>query len=280
MGRSGIARGSVLAGYRIEEVIGRGGMGIVYRATNLGLKRSVALKLIAPELSEDPLFRQRFERESRIAGSLRHPNVVTVVEAGETEGSLYVAMELVEGMDLLELIRRDGRVAPRRLAAIVAQVASALDAAHARGLVHRDVKPANVLLAARDDGREHAYLTDFGLAKHITSRSGLTGEGTVLGTLDYISPEQIRGTRLDARTDVYALGCVLFHALTGEVVFPEANGAAKIFAHLSEPPRAPSEAAANLAPAWDTVLVRALAKEPADRYSSAGDLARAALETA
>jgi serine/threonine-protein kinase len=255
-------------------------MGVVYCATDLRLGRSVALKVIAPEFSDDPAYRQRFERESRIAESLRHPHVVTVLEAGEADGSLYVTMEHVDGLDLRELITRDGRLAPRRLSAVVAQVASALDDAHARGLVHRDVKPANVLVSLRDDGREHAYLTDFGLAKHVMSQSGLTEKGTVLGTLDYIAPEQIRGTRLDARTDVYGLGCVLFHALTGEVLFPDSSGAAKLFSHLSEPPRAPCEALPGLAPAWDPVLARALAKQPADRYPSAGVLAEATFATA
>lgn len=273
-----LARGSVFAGHQIEEVLGRGGMGVVYRATHLRLKRSVALKLIAPELSDDPLFRRRVERESEIAASLRHPHVVTVFDAGEAEGALYLTMELIDGPDLRALIRREGRLEPRRLSLIVAQIASALDAAHARQLVHRDVKPGNVLIARGNDGGEHAYLTDFGLTKH--PASDVTDSGTLLGTLDYIAPEQIRGAGVDARTDVYALGCVLFHALTGEVVFPQPNGAAKLFGHLSDAPRAPRDATPTLAPAWDEILACALAKDSLDRYVSAGDLGHAVVDAA
>jgi serine/threonine protein kinase len=205
--------GDVFAGHRITGVAGRGGMGIVYRAVQLDLDRAVALKLIASQLAEDQSFRERFVRESRLAASIDHPNVIPIYYTGEHEGELYIAMRYVEGNDLRTLVRAAGRLDPGRAAGIVAQVGNALDAAHERGIVHRDVKPANVLLGAGD----HAYLTDFGLTKRISSQSGNTRAGGWVGTLGFVAPEQIRGERVDARADIYALGCVLFRAVTGVV---------------------------------------------------------------
>src|SRR4051794_275013 len=190
-------------------------MGVVYCATQLRLDRPVALKLIAAGHAADGEFRQRFEREARLTASLDHPNVIPVYAAGEEDGRPYLVMRLVRGTDLHALLRREGRLAPGRAAAIVAQVASALDAAHAAGLVHRDVKPANVLL----DGDDHVYLTDFGLTRLTSSDTRITETGRWLGTVEYASPEQLRGERCDARSDVYALACVLFTALCGEPPF-------------------------------------------------------------
>ncbi len=265
----------VIVGYRIEGLAGQGGMGIVYRATQLALGRPVALKLISPKLAADPLFRERFQRESRLAASIDHPNVIPVYEAGEANGSLFISMRWVEGYDLETLIRRGGGVEPERAARIVSQVAAALDAAHGRGLVHRDVKPANVLIVG--DRADHVYLTDFGLVKRMSASGQLTQSGQLLGTIDYIAPEQIQGKGNDARTDVYSLGCVLFRCLTGRVPFDTDNEVAKIYAHLNEPPPKPSDVVQGLPFAADEVVARAMAKEPEQRYASAGDLGRAAL---
>src|SRR3954453_14761251 len=219
--------GSEFAGHRIDGIAGRGGMGVVYRATHLALNRPVALKLIAPELAEDEGFRTRFKQESMTAASIDHPNVIPIYHAGEEDGRLYITMRYVEGTDLRALITERGKVDPVYAAQIVSQVAAALDAAHARGLVHRDVKPANVLIAG-GNGQPHAYLTDFGLTKQATSTGGLTKTGMVVGTLDYIAPEQVQGRSVDARADVYALGCVLYQALTGNVPFPRETEPAKM----------------------------------------------------
>ena len=201
--------GTTFAGYRVDAPVGRGGMGIVYRATDLSLGRPVALKLIAPELSENERFRARFLREPRLAASLDHPNVIPIYEAGEHEGQLYLAMRFVEGSDLKTVLEREGKLTPDRTVKVLGQVAGALDAAHRRALVHRDVKPANVLI----DGEGHVYLTDFGITKQLGGDS--TDTGRVVGTLDYLAPEQIRGEPVDGRTDVYALGCLLYECLAG-----------------------------------------------------------------
>src|SRR4051812_49863267 len=268
-----LAPGDVFAGHRIEEIAGRGGMGVVYRATELGLDRTVALKLITPALAGDPDFRARFVRESRAAASIEHPNVIPIFRAGEEQDVLYISMRFVDGQDLRELIRRTGRVEPRRAARIVAQVGAALDAAHERGLVHRDVKPANVLLTQAD----HAYLTDFGLIKRVgEGATQLSAPGGWVGTLGYVAPEQIRGERVDARSDVYALGAVLYHALTGRAPYAADSDEAMMWSHLhADPPRMEGAPAA-----FDPVIRRALAKDPGDRYPSAGDLGRAALAAA
>src|SRR5215207_7086780 len=268
--------GQEIGGHRIEAVAGRGGMGVVYRATHLALNRTVALKLISPDLAEDPEFRARFKRESELAASLDHPNVVPIYHAGEDDGKLYVTMRFVEGTDLRELIALQQRVDPQVAARIISQVASALDAAHARGLVHRDVKPANVLIADQN-GHYHAYLTDFGLTKQLSSQSGLTKTGMMVGTVDYIAPEQLQGSTIDARADVYALGCVLYEALTGQVPYPRDTEPAKMWAHMGEPPPSPRAVAPDLPGPLDEVIQRAMAKAPDERYPSAGDLGRAAL---
>jgi serine/threonine-protein kinase len=257
--------GSVIAGHRIERLVGRGGMGVVYEAVDESLDRTVALKLIAPELAAEPGFRGRFMTESRIAASIDHPNVVPIYRAGEEGGLLFLAMRFVSGDDLRTLVEHDGPLDPGRAVAVIAQVAAALAAAHARGLVHRDVKPANVLVTADD----HCYLTDFGLVKDLAATTGGTRTGEVLGTLDYVAPERIQGGETGPWTDVYALGCVLFFTLTGRVVFPLEEPERKLWAHLSEPP--PSTAA----PAVDAVVARALAKDPRERYESAPALAAA-----
>lgn len=267
-----LAAGSVFAGYRIEEVAGRGGMGVVYRATQLALNRPAALKLIAPELADDDAFRARFKRESEIAASIDHPNVIPVYEAGEAEERLFITMRYVDGTDLSALIQREGRLEPEHAIRIVEQIGAALDAAHKRGLVHRDIKPANVLIS--ED--EQVYLTDFGLTKQTTSVSGLTKTGQFIGTLDYVPPEQIEGKRADARADVYSLGCVLYHELTGKRPYERDSDVAIMYAHLSDPPPTVTHAVPDVPPGLDDVIERAMAKKPDERYPSAGDLARAA----
>ena len=270
-----LATGSLIVGYRIEGVAGRGGMGIVYRATQLGLERPVALKLISPDFADDPEFRERFKRESQLAASIDHPNVIPVYEAGETNGTLFLSMRWVEGSDLATLIRRGGGLEPERAVHVVSQVGAALDAAHLRGLVHRDVKPANVLVVS---GRgEHVYLTDFGLTKRVTTSGGPTRSGELLGTLDYVAPEQIKNKASGPLSDVYSLGCVLFHCLTGRVPFETDTEVAKIYAHLHETPVPPSSLVPGLSTAYDEVVARAMAKEPAQRHPTAGDLGEAAL---
>jgi DNA-binding beta-propeller fold protein YncE len=269
--------GDVFAGHRIDGVAGRGGMGVVYRATQLDLDRTVALKVIAAGLLDEPGIRARFVRESKLAASIDHPNVIPIFYAGEERGVAYIAMRYVPGDDLRSLVRREGPLAAQRAARIVVETAAALDAAHAAGLVHRDVKPANVLLGPED----HAYLTDFGLTKDARSLGAdATRSGQWVGTLDYVAPEQIRAERVDARADVYALGCVLHFALTGRAPFDRGGEEARLWAHLVEPPPRPSEAVPGLPGALDDVVARALAKEPADRFPSAGDLGRAAVAAA
>jgi ABC-type branched-subunit amino acid transport system substrate-binding protein/streptogramin lyase len=263
--RAAVGPGEMFAGYRVESVVGRGGMGVVYRATDLSLERPVALKLIAPELAENERFRARFLREPRLAAALEHPHVIPIHEAGEHDGQLYLAMRFVEGEDLKTLLAREGKLSPERTLAILAQVADALDAAHRRGLVHRDVKPANVLLD--EDG--HAYLTDFGITKQLGDASTETGQ--VVGTLDYLAPEQIRGASVDGRTDSYALACVLYECLTGAPPFRRETEAETLWAHMQDrPPRLPGR------PALDPVLGKALAKEKEERHASCGEFLAAA----
>jgi pSer/pThr/pTyr-binding forkhead associated (FHA) protein/tRNA A-37 threonylcarbamoyl transferase component Bud32 len=264
-----LAPGTVFAGCSVEQVIGHGDMGVVYRAEELALQRRVALKLIRPEHSGDERFRERFRREATAAAAIDHPNVIPLFDAGEESGVLYLTMRLVEGTDLRALIAAEGRVDPLRAAQIVRQVGAALDAAHARGMLHRDVKPSNVLLGRED----HAYLTDFGLAKPLTSSAGLTRHGTVVARAQYVAPEQILHERVDARADIYALGCVLFEALTGE----RPVGAD---VRVDAPPPSVRKLRPDLPEEFDTVVARAMARDPADRFSSAGDLGHAALVAA
>jgi ABC-type branched-subunit amino acid transport system substrate-binding protein/DNA-binding beta-propeller fold protein YncE/predicted Ser/Thr protein kinase len=262
-----IGPGSTFAGYRVESLVGRGGMGVVYLATDLSLERPVALKLIAPELARDERFRTRFLKEPRLAAALEHPHVIPIHAAGEHEGQLYLAMRYVEGSDLKTILERERKLAPERMLAILAQIAGALDAAHRRGLVHRDVKPANVLL----DEEEHAYLTDFGITKQLGGDS--TDTGQVVGTLDYLAPEQIRGEPVDGRTDCYALACVLYECLSGTPPFRRETEAETLWAHMQEQP-APLRGHEVL----DPVLKKALAKETEDRYASCAELIEAAGE--
>jgi len=268
--------GSVVGGHRITRLIGRGGMGLVYEAVDVSLDRTVAIKLVAPDLAEEPGFRERFISESKVAASIDHPNVLPIFTAGEQDGVLFLAMRLVIGQDLRSLVAEDGPLAPPRAARIAQQVAAALDAAHARQLVHRDVKPANVLLTQND----HAYLTDFGLVKDLGVSAGNTTTGEVLGTLDYIAPESIRGEPIGPWSDVYSLGCVLFFSLTGQVVFPLDTPESKLWAHIHEPPPSVSTLRAGIASDFDDVVGRAMAKDPRDRYESASALGAAAAKAA
>ena len=273
--------GTELAGYRIESLLGLGGMSVVYLAEDLRLKRRVALKLLAAGLAEDESFRDRFLRESELAASIDHPNIVPIYEAGTNEDVLFIAMRFVEGRDLKERLRR-GPLGPADAVGVVAQVASALDAAHARGLVHRDVKPSNVLLdvGARPDGSDHVYLADFGITKRTSDDPEFGEEAHLLGTIDYVAPEQIAGGEVDGRADVYSLGCVLYECLVGRPPFQADSELAVVFAHLEAEPPAPSAERPDLPAGLDGVIARALAKEPADRYASCRALASAALAVA
>jgi CHASE2 domain-containing sensor protein len=264
---------AIVAGYRIDQVVGRGGMGVVYRASQLALGRAVAIKLITPGRAEDPSFRERFKSESRIAASIEHANVIPVYEAGEDDGLLFIAMRLVDGLDLAQLLRRQGPLDPTRAAHMVAGLAGALDAAHARGLVHRDVKPANVLVTSEEP--EHVYLTDFGVAKRLGEGSEVTGAGQWVGTLDYLAPEQIRGESIAAAADVYALTGLLYHSLTAQVPYPRDNDAAKLWAHVNGKPPAPSAVRTQLPTQLDLVIARGMAKDPGERFATASELALA-----
>src|SRR4051795_295180 len=264
--------GQVIAGYRIEERVGRGGMGVVYRAEHLNLRRRAAIKIIAPDLAESDGFRERFTREARIAAALQHPNIVTVYDAGEVDGILYLAMQYIEGNDLSAMLRKDSRLRPYRAIDVCRQVASALDAAHGMGLIHRDVKPANVLIEGRT-----AFLTDFGLTKRLDGeQTQLTRAGDVVGTIHYVAPEQIEGSPVSARTDVYSLGCLLYHCLTGQVPFTRDTDVAVIYAHLSEDPPKITRVRPELPEGLDGVIAKALDKSPDRRFPSCGDLISAA----
>ena len=271
--------GTVLVGYRIRALLGRGGMGVVYLADHIALGRAVALKILAPELAEDERFRARFLSESRLAASLEHPHIVPIYDAGEADGLLYIAMRYVEGADLRTVIRREGALDAQRAVEIVGQVAGALDAAHERGLVHRDVKSRNVLIA-REDGGDHCFLSDFGLVKTASSESSVAHRGQLLGTIEYVAPEQIEGRMVDARADVYSLGCLLYECLTGEVPFRRDAEVAVIYAHLVEEPSPPSRLRPELPAGFDNVVAKAMAKSPKDRYRRCGELADAALAAA
>ena len=270
--------GTELAGYRIDSLLGVGGMSVVYLAEDLRLKRRVALKLLAASLAEDESFRDRFLRESELAASIDHPNIVPIYEAGATDDILFIAMRYVEGRDLKERLQR-GRLDAGEAIGIVAQVASALDAAHARGLVHRDVKPSNVLLdeGARPDGSDHAYLADFGLTRQVSEETEMGDDGHFMGTIDYVAPEHIAGEEADGRADIYSLGCLLYECLVGHPPFRRDSDIAVVFAHLEVEPPAPSAERPELPAALDAVIARALSKEPEQRHSSCRELARAAL---
>jgi tRNA A-37 threonylcarbamoyl transferase component Bud32 len=275
------AVGTEVAGYRILEQAGSGGMGVVYRAEETGLGgRPVALKLLPPALAGDPDFRARFLREMRVAAAIDHPNIVPIYRAGEDRGLLYLAMRYVHASDLRRVLESEGRLEPGRVLAILDQVARALDAAHARGLVHRDVKPGNILLAppVLDGDPEHVYLVDFGLARSANDDRSIGGDGSFLGTPRYAAPEQAAGRPVDARTDGYALGCVLHECLTGRPPFPDGPGEAVLLAHLEAPPPRVTMHRPDLPPAIDQVVARALAKSPEARFPSCRALVAAARE--
>lgn len=269
--------GNEFAGYRIIAQAGRGGMGVVYRAEDVRLGRTVAVKLLAPELAVDPGYRERFVRESRLAAMIDHPSILPVYEAGESAGLLYIAMRWVEGSDLATVIEEEGPLAAGRAVSLLAQVASALDAAHGRGLIHRDLKPANVLVTSSGGpGQvEHAYLTDFGVAKE---RAGpaLTRTSMFIGSPHYAAPEQFEGSELDGRADQYALACVLVDGLTGEPPFVRGTDVAVMYAHLHDPPPRLAERRPGLPPGLDAVIARALAKKRDDRYESCSEFLDAA----
>jgi Protein kinase domain len=271
---SDLRTGTMLAGFRVDSLIGEGAMGSVYLAEDTRRGGRVALKVLTGDLAEDDRFRRRFLRESKLAASLDHPHVVPVVDAGEEDGVLYLAMGLVEGSDLRELLRREGRLDPDRAIGLVGQAAEALDAAHVAGLVHRDVKPANILIRDEPEG-EHAYVCDFGLARHLSS-SSLTTDRDLVGTIDYIPPEQIEGGDIDGRADVYSLGCVLFECLAGIRPFDRESELSVVFAHLNERPPRLSDHRPDLPEAFDEVFRTALAKSADDRYSTCEELTVAA----
>src|SRR5215472_9434394 len=249
--------GDEFAGYRLRSVIGRGGMSVVFQAENPRLGNIVALKVLAPELATNDVFRARFLQESRIAASLNHPNVIPIYDVGPCGDLLFIAMRYVDGTDLRALLKAEGRISPAEALFITGQAARALDAAHRKGLVHRDVKPGNILIErGTDDDPDHVYLADFGITKHTMSRSGLTSTGEFLGTIDYVAPEQIRGTSVLGLADQYSLGCVLYECLTGRVPFEMDLDAAIIWAHVEETPAMPTVLRPDLPPEIDDVFRR------------------------
>jgi len=277
VGRLDVEAAFEAAGYRIEAVIGRGGVGTVYRAAQLSLQRDVALKLLTPARGADQAFRERFLEESVLAASLDHPHIVPVYDAGEVEEILYMAMRYVPGSDLQGMIRREGRLSAHASVAILEQIAGALEAAHAAGLVHRDVKPSNVLISGAHGAEQplHAWLGDFGLSRRLADPAEPTGDRP-LGTVHYVAPEQIRGEAVDGRADIYSLGCLLYECLTGSVPFAHSSVPGVLYAHLEAPAPLVSERDAGLPVALDEVIAWALAKSPADRPQTATELARAA----
>jgi serine/threonine protein kinase len=269
-----LSPGSTFAGYEVEGVVGSGGVGILYRARQLRLDRPVALKLVEPEIASDPVVRERLRRETRTVAALDHPNIAPLYEAGERDGTIYIATRWVEGTELGTLIPRESPIEPARAARLAAQIADALDLAHEKGLVHRAVKPSNMIVTDED----HVYLTDFGLAKRTGSASGLTGAAQQLGTLDYVAPEAIEGHEPVAAGDIYGLGCVLYEMLVGTAPFAgEAGGMAKMWAHLNSEPSSVRERRPDVPGALDDLIMRTLAKRPDGRLS-APDFRIAALE--
>lgn len=266
--------GETFAAYRIESELGRGGMGVVYLAEHIHLERKVALKLLVPELTDDASFRERFIRESKAAAGLDHPNIIQIYDAGEIEGLLYLSMRFAPGRDLKDVLESDGALPPKRALDLVEQGGRALDAAHVQGLVHRDVKPQNMQITKRGS-TEHVYLLDFGLTKLLQAKSGLTRAGTFMGTVDYVSPEQIEGRVVDHRTDIYSLGCVLYECLSGSVPYDRDSEMSVVHAHIAENPPRPSLLKPELVP-FDEVIAKAMAKNPHERYGSCWELMRAA----
>jgi YVTN family beta-propeller protein len=272
--------GEEFAGYRLVSVLGRGGMSIVFRAENPRLGNVIALKVLDPALASDDIFRTRFLEESRIAASMNHPNVIPIHDMGSSDGLLYIAMRCVTGTDLRQMLKKRGRLQPETAVFLLEQAARALDAAHRRGLVHRDVKPGNLLVERGNDGSDpdHMYLADFGITKHLGGRTGLTSTGAFLGTIDYVAPEQIRGISVLGLADQYSLGCVLYECLTGRVPFEKDLDAAIIWAHVEESPTLPTLLRPDLPPAVDEVFARVLAKRPGDRFGTCREFMIAARE--
>ncbi len=273
----GFRPGELLAGYRLEVQIGAGGMAVVFRARDERLGRPVALKIMMPALAADSAYRRRFIAESRAAALVDDPHIIPIYEASEAEGVLFIAMRFVQGGDLRRVIEREGALAPARTAEFISPVASALDAAHAAGLVHRDVKPANILVDARAGRPDHVYLSDFGVVKGASASVSLTG-ADYLGTPHYSAPEQIDGLAVDGRTDQYALACVTYQLLTGAVPFERDHSTAVLLAHLSAPPPSLVARRPDLPGAVDQVIAKAMAKPPGNRYESCGDFADALRE--
>ena len=267
-----VVPGSVVGGFKVEEMVSRGGMGIVYRASQPELDRDVALKVIAPNFAEDETFRERFKREALLAATVEHPNVVPVYEAGEDRGLLFLAMRFIDGRDLRAVLRDEGALSPERVVELTKQVAAALDAAHDVQLVHRDVKPGNVMVTT-EGGGEHAYLTDFGLTKHMGTSARMTEEGMFVGTVEYVAPEQIQGKDVDSRADIYSLACVSFELLSGRVPFVRDSEIATLFAHAGSPVPSIRELRPELSAEVDAVFERGMAKQPGDRFAQAGAFA-------
>ena len=267
-----LKKGDMVAGFRIDGVVAEGGMSVIYRATQESLKRTIALKVVPPELSGDPDFRERFRREGALQATIDHPHIVSVHEAGESEHGLFLAMRLITGPTLKDKIY-EGKLDPRSTVVVLSQVAEALDAAHEVGLIHRDVKPQNVLIGEGD----HAYLADFGLGKAV-DEAPLTATGQFMGTIDYVSPEQARSEGVTARSDVYQLAAVLYECLCGVVPFDRPNDAAVLFAHITEPPPRLAESCPNLPPRLGDAISSGMAKNPADRPATPGELMEQARE--
>ncbi|HEY7281667.1 MAG TPA: serine/threonine-protein kinase, partial [Actinomycetota bacterium] len=275
MGGRGIEPGTMLAGYRVDRELGRGGMGVVYAAEHVALGRSVAVKVVAPDLAADPSFRERFLREAQLAAALEHPAIIPIYDAGESDGVLYLAMRRVDGGDLAAELAAHGPLDPRRVVRLIAPVAGALDVAHRRHLVHRDVKPQNILIEpGSGDEPDRVFLTDFGLTKRTDESAGLTRTGMFVGTFRYAAPEQFQGHAVDGRTDEYSLACVVYECLAGAPPYPGNSDAEMMFGHLWLPPPQPSLRRPDLGPAADGVLARALAKAPEDRFPTCGELLR------
>src|SRR3954451_5740649 len=264
-----ISAGTEIGGYRIVNLLGQGGMGVVYLADNVRNGQRVALKLLTPDLARSSGFRERFSREANYASSLRHPNVLEVYEAGEQDDVLFIAMQYVEGEDLKALLSREGKLDARRAVGILGQVASALDAAHSTGLLHRDIKPGNVMIAAGQP--ERCYLTDFGLSKNPSADSiALTAQGEFVGTIDYTAPELVLGKGADSRLDVYSLGCLFYECLTGKPPFPKERDVEVLYAHIQDPVPKVSAMRPELPTALDDVVEKAMAKKPDDRFATSG----------
>lgn len=272
----GLEVGSVFAGHRIEELVGTGGMGHVYRATELAMDRPVALKVLRPELSADPRQRARFKREARVCAALDHPHAMPLFHADEQDGRLFLTMHFVEGPDLHDYVRERGPLPARLAVDVLLRVCGALDSAHEQGLVHRDIKPANVMMGGSEES-PHPYLTDFSLVRGLDEEETITKAGAIVGTLDYMAPEQIRGEAAVGRhADIYAVGCVLVFMLTAEPPYPRDTEPAKMWGHLGEPPPKVSELAPGTPALLDQVVATAMAKRPEDRFPSASYLADAA----